>query len=127
VTSGLSGVRLELRGAECYVTVENQPGIFDDESLNPADVARHPKREVILVKADKEIDQLIEQEIEYTIGEDDKEWFLKWKSRLVVVGSSEREGWETVYSTFSSTVGFSAVRLLISLTVDPRFSVESYE
>jgi hypothetical protein len=45
----------------------------------------------------------------------------------VVVGSSEREGWETVYSTFSPTVAFSAVRLLISLTVDPRFSVESYD
>jgi hypothetical protein len=28
---------------------------------------------------------------------------------------------------FSSTVTFSVVRLLISLTVDPRFSVESYD
>jgi hypothetical protein len=33
---------------------------------------------------------------EYTIGKDDKERFLKWKSRFAVVGSSEREGWETV-------------------------------
>ncbi len=32
-----------------------------------------------------------------------------------------------MYSTFSPTVAFSAVRLLISLTVDPRFSVESYD
>ncbi len=60
----------------------------------------------------------------YTIGEDAKERFLKRKSRLVVVGSRQREGWEMVYSTFSQTVTFSAVRLLISLTVDPRFSVE---
>jgi hypothetical protein len=107
------------------------------------------------VSAGKEIDKLIEQEIgvkvtqaevkqvtdkgirilqcksvykrKYTIGKDVKEWFLKWKSRLEVVGSSECEGWETVYDTFSPTVAFSAVRLLISLTVDPRFSVESYD
>jgi len=61
----------------------------------------------------------------YSIGEDGKERFLKWKSRLVVVGSSasEREGWDT----FSPTVAFSAIRLLISLTVDPKFSVESYD
>lgn len=32
-----------------------------------------------------------------------------------------------MYNTFSPTVAFSAVRLLISLTVDPRFSVESYD
>ncbi len=63
----------------------------------------------------------------YTIGEDDKERFLKWKSRLAVVSSSEREGWETVYNTFSPNVAFSDVRLLISLTVDPKFSVESYD
>ncbi len=40
---------------------------------------------------------------------------------------SEREGWETVYSTFSPTVAFSDIRLLISLTVDPKYSVESYD
>jgi hypothetical protein len=145
----------ELGGAECYAAVEDQPVIFDDEPRNPSELARHPEREAILVSAGKEIDQLIEQEIgvevtqaevkqvtdkgirilqckmvykrKYTIGEDGKERFLKWKSRLAVVGSSEREGWETVYSTFSPTVAFSAVRLLISLTVDPRFSVESYD
>ena len=32
-----------------------------------------------------------------------------------------------MYSTFSPTVAFSAIRLLISLTVDPKFSVESYD
>ena len=45
----------------------------------------------------------------------------------MVVGSSEREGWETVHRTFLTTVAFSDVRLLISLTVDPKFSVESYD
>ena len=145
----------ELGGAECYAAAEEQPVIFDDEPRNPSELAKHPEREAILVSAGKEIDQLIEQEIgvevtsaeakqvtekglrilqckmvykrKYAIGEDGKERFLKWKSRLAVVGSSEREGWETVYSTFSPTVAFSAIRLLISLTVDPKFSVESYD
>ncbi len=49
------------------------------------------------------------------------------KSRLVIVGSSECKGWETVHNTFSPTVVFSTVRLLISLVVDPKFSVESYD
>ncbi len=129
--------------------------IFDDESRNPSELDKHPEREAIVVSAGKEIDLLIEQEIgvevtpaeakqvtekgirilqckmvykrKYTISEDGKERFLKWKSRLVVVGSSEREGWETVYITISSTVAFSTIRLLISLTVDPKFSVESYD
>jgi hypothetical protein len=147
VPLGSGAEELELGGAECYAVVEDQPVIFDDEPHNPSELARHPEREAILVSAGKEIDQLIEQEIgvevtqsevkqvtdkgfrilqskmvykrKYTIGEDGKERFLKWKSWLAVVGSSEREGWETVYTTFSSTVAFSAVRLLISLTVDP--------
>ncbi len=151
VPLGSGAKELELGGAECYVAVEDQPVIFDDEPRNPSELARHPEREAILVSAGKEIDQLIEQEIgvevtqaevkqvtdkgirilqckmvykrKYIIGEDGKERFLKWKSRLAVVGSSEREGWETVYSTFSPTVAFSAVRLLISLTVDPKFTV----
>ncbi len=32
-----------------------------------------------------------------------------------------------MYSTLSPTVAFSAIRLLISLTVDPKYSVESYD
>jgi len=144
-----------LGGAECYAATEDQPVIFDDEPRTPSELARHPEKEAILVSAGKEIDQLIEQQIgvevtpaevkqvtekglrilqckmvykrKYHIGEDGKERFLKWKSRLAVVGSSEREGWETVYSTFSPTVAFSAIRLLISLTVDPKYSVESYD
>ncbi len=54
---------LELGGSECYASVEDQPVIFDDESCNPTEVARHPERKAILVSAGKEIDQLIEQEI----------------------------------------------------------------
>jgi hypothetical protein len=50
---------LELGGAECYVVVEDQTVIFDDEPRNPAELARHPEREAILVSAGKEIDQLL--------------------------------------------------------------------
>jgi hypothetical protein len=52
---------------------------------------------------------------------------IKARRCIAVVDSSEREGWETVYSTFSPTVAFSVIRLLISLTVDPKYSVESYD
>ena len=144
----------QLGGVACYAATEDKPVIFDDEPRNPSELAKHPEKEDILVSAAKEIEQLIEMEIgvevtpaevrdvvekghrilqckmvykrKYVI-ENGKERFLKWKSRLAVVGSSEREGWETVYSTFSPTVAFSAIRLLISFTVDPRFSVESYD
>ena len=37
--------------------------IFDDEPRTPSELARHPEKEVILVSAGKEIDQLIEQQI----------------------------------------------------------------
>ncbi len=121
-------------GAECYAAAEDQPVIFDDEPRTPSELVRHPEKEAILVSAGKEIDQLIEQQIgvevtpaevkqvtekelrilqckmiykrKYHIGEDGKERFLRCKSMLAVVGSSERGGWETVYSTFSPTVAF---------------------
>ncbi len=48
---------LELEGAECYDTVEDQPVIFDDESHNPAELPRHPERETILVSAAKKIER----------------------------------------------------------------------
>jgi hypothetical protein len=112
--------------AECYAVAEDQPVIFDDDPRTPSELVRHPEKEDILVSAGKEIDQFIEQQIgvevtpaevkqvtekglrilqckmvykrKYHIDEDGKEKFLKWKSRLTVVGSSEREGWETLYS-----------------------------
>jgi hypothetical protein len=55
------------------------------------------------------------------------EQFLKWKSRMAVIGCAERQGWETVYSTFSPTVAFAAIRLLIALTVDEKYMVDSYD
>ena len=55
----------ELGGAECYAATEDQPVIFDDEPRNSSELAKHPEREEILVSAGKEIDQLIEQKLEW--------------------------------------------------------------
>ena len=55
------------------------------------------------------------------------ERFKKWKGRLDVVGTGEIPGIDSSFSSFSPTVAFSAVRMLVVLTVDPRFSVESYD
>jgi hypothetical protein len=93
---------LELGGSECYTTVEDQPVIFDDEPRNTSELAKHPERESILVSAGKEIDQLIKEEIGVEVTQ-------------VEV--------KQVTDKFSPTVAFSAVRLLISLTVDPNFTV----
>ena len=43
VPLGTGAEELELGGAECYATVEDQGVIFDDESRNPSEVARPPK------------------------------------------------------------------------------------
>jgi hypothetical protein len=58
---------------------------------------------------------------------DGVERFKKWKGRLAVVGTGEIPGIDSSFSSFSPTVAFSAVRMLVALTVDPRFSVESYD
>ena len=58
---------------------------------------------------------------------DGVERFKKWKGRLAVVGTGEIPGLDSSYSSFSPTVAFSAVRMLVALTVEPGFSVESYD
>ena len=55
------------------------------------------------------------------------ERFKKWKGRLAVIGTGEISGIDSSFSSFSPTVAFSALRILVALTVDPRFSVESYD
>jgi hypothetical protein len=55
------------------------------------------------------------------------ECFKKWKGTLSVVGTGEIPDIESSFSRFSPTVAFSAVRMLVVLTVDPRFCVESYD
>ena len=66
---------------------------------------------------------------EIVVGKDGqaRERFLKWKARLAVVGTGEVEGVDTVWNTFSPTIGFTAVRLLISLMCNPDFDVRSYD
>lgn len=58
---------------------------------------------------------------------DGVERFKKWKGRFAVVGTGEIPGVDSSFSSFSPTVAFSAVRMLAALTVDPHFSVGSYD
>ena len=51
----------------------------------------------------------------------------KWKGRLAVVGTGEIPVIDSSFSNFSPTVAFSTVRMLVALTVDPRYSVEIYD
>ena len=53
--------------------------------------------------------------------------FLKWKARLAVVGSSEVKAVDLCWSTFSPTIGMTAVRTIISLMCDPKYDVRSYD
>ncbi len=39
----------------------------------------------------------------------------------------ETEGVECVYNTFSPTIGFTVIRVLISLMCDPKYDVGSYD
>ena len=57
---------------------------------------------------------------------DGVERIKKWKGRLAVVGTGEIPGLDSSFSNFSPTVAFSAVRMVVALTVHPRFGVESY-
>ena len=57
---------------------------------------------------------------------DGVERFKKWKGRLTVVGTGELPDIDSSFSIFSPTVAFSAVRMLVVLTVDPR-SESSYK
>ena len=130
--------------------------IYDDEPRNQKELDAHPEKEKILEAAAKEMQALVEMDIgvqlteqqahevvksgakilrskmvykrKYGISEaDGKEYFLKWKGRLAIVGTGETEGVDTVYNTFSPTVGFTAIRTLMSLLCDPKFHVGSYD
>jgi len=50
-----------------------------------------------------------------------------WKARLAAVGSREREGLDFANSTFSPTIGMTAVRTLVALCCDPKFDLRSYD
>jgi hypothetical protein len=56
-----------------------------------------------------------------------REKFVKWKARLTIVVTTETEGVDCVYNTFSPTIGFTDIRVLISLMCDPKYDVGSYD
>ena len=128
--------------------------IYDDEPTNARELAAHPEREAILKSSVLEIDQLISMDVGILISEaeerrliadkenilrskmvykrkyvqvDGKERFHKWKSRLAVVGAGQEPGLDTVWNTFSPTIGFTAIRTMIALLCDPKYAVESYD
>ena len=51
----------------------------------------------------------------------------KWKGRLAAVGSREKQGLDFDASTFSPTVGMTAIRTLVALCCDPAFDLRSYD
>ena len=123
--------------------------LYDDESRNIRELLAHPERDEIKKSGDAEIQQLMDQKIglgdssqvrevdevlknggkvlntkmlfkrKYEIV-DGVERFKKWKGRLTVVGTGEIPDIDSSFSIFSPTVAFSAVRMPVVLTVDPR-------
>ena len=53
--------------------------------------------------------------------------FLKWKGRLAAVGTGEVKSLDTCWSTFSPTIGMTAMRTLIALMCREGFDVRSYD
>jgi hypothetical protein len=51
--------------------------------------------------------------------------FLKWKGRLAAVGTGEVKSLDTCWSTFSPTIGMTAMRTLIALMCRKGFDVRS--
>ena len=53
--------------------------------------------------------------------------FLKWKGRLAAIGTGEVKSLDTCWSTFSPTIGMTAMRTLIALMCREGFDVRSYD
>ena len=51
----------------------------------------------------------------------------KWKARLAAVGSREQPGLDFAESTFSPTVGMTAIRTLVSICCDTKLDLRSYD
>ena len=141
---------------EVPVPQEDEEPIYDDEPNNMTELARHPERVAILRSAQLEMQQLVDMEVGVMLTEKEvqsvlkeghkilrsrmiykrkyakspttgKEHFLKWKGRLAVDGSGQTPGLDTTWSTFSPTVGFTAIRTLVASLCNPAFQVESYD
>jgi hypothetical protein len=76
------------------------------------------------VEKDKQVQVLRNKmvyERKYEISPTDgKEYFLKWKERLAAVGCAQEPGVDTVWNTFSPTIGFTAIRMLIATICNPK-------
>ena len=130
--------------------------IYDDEPNNPQELACHPERDAILESSAKEIQQYVDMNVGVLLSPkevDDviktggkilrsrmiykrkycispttkKEEFLKWKGRLAVNGAGQTEGVDTVWNTFSPTIGFSAIRSMIAIVCNPKYVTESFD
>ena len=131
--------------------------IYDDEPKTEREVETHKECAEIRKAAWKEIQQLIDMSVgvllddkqardlerdkrvqilrskmvykrKYQISPTDgKEYFLKWKARLAAVGCAQEPGVDTVWNTFSPTIGFTAIRTLIATMCNPRWHVDSYD
>ena len=60
-------------------------------------------------------EMVYQRKYENYTGRDGKvrEIFLRWTARLAVIVAGEVPGIDTVWSTFSPTIGFAAIRLII--------------
>ena len=90
-----------------------QKGVYPSEK----DIADIKRRGLKILRSK----MVYQRKYENYTGRDGKfrERFLKWKTRLAVIETSEVSGVDTVWSTFSPTIGFEAIRLIISLMCDP--------
>ena len=100
---------------------DTQTGVYPSEK----DIADIKRRGLKILRSK----MVYQRKYENYTGRDGKvrERFLKWKARLAVIGTGEVLGVDTVWSTFSPTIGFAAIRLIISLMCDPAYDVRSYD
>ena len=130
--------------------------IYDDEPNNPKELEAHPEKKEIRASSGAEMRQLIEMDIgvlqspkqvdeliregvkilrsrmiykrKYALSKTtNREEFLKWKARLAVNGAGQTEGVDTVWNTFSPTIGFAAIRTLLATLCNPKFVTESFD
>ena len=135
--------------------VAGQEVIYDDEPRNFKEVKEHPEVVAILEAAGIEIQQMRDMDIgvfaskgdvdeflrsggkvlntkmvykrKYEIDENGVERFKKWKGRLSVVGTGELGGIDAPYKVFSPTIGFTAIRTMISMTCGAEYDTKSFD
>ena len=128
--------------------------VYDDEPKTPAEVERHPEKEAIKAAMEAELKQLFEAKVGRVMSEaevaevmrkrntilrsriiykrkyemvDGKTVFKKWKARVVAGGYGETAGVDSSWSSFSPTLAFTTIRLLMALACDPTVIVDSWD